>query len=148
MNPLPGHLVEPLERLLRDSPHLWRGEAIARVDVRATGYAALDARLPGGGWPIGALVEIASACDGLGELSLTLPALRSWCQDGRSVAFVHPPYTPYAPALARYGLLARIGEENLFGNIDDALNAARQMVGVTPQPKPAQAVPEVARERR
>jgi protein ImuA len=104
MSPLPNRLAEPLERLLRDSPHLWRGESIARVDVRATGYADLDARLPGGGWPIGALVEIAPACDGLGELSLTLPALRSWCREGRSVAFVHPPYTPYAPALVRYGL--------------------------------------------
>ena len=99
MNPLPSRSAEPLERLLRDSPHLWRGESLARIDTRATCYAALDAHLPGGGWPIGALVEIAPACDGLGELSLTLPALRSWCREGRSVAFVHPPYTPYAPAL-------------------------------------------------
>jgi hypothetical protein len=89
---------------LRDSPRLWRGETRARIDVRATGYSTLDAHLPGGGWPIGALVEISPACDGLGELSLTLPALRSWCREGRSVAFVRPPYTPYAPALARYGL--------------------------------------------
>jgi protein ImuA len=104
MNALRHRSAEPLERLLRDSPHLWRGETIARVEARATGYADLDARLPGGGWPIGALIEIAPACHGLGELSLTLPALRSWCREGRSVAFVHPPHTPYAPALVRYGL--------------------------------------------
>ncbi|MFL6605694.1 MAG: translesion DNA synthesis-associated protein ImuA [Steroidobacteraceae bacterium] len=99
-----GRLAEPLERLLRDSPHVWRGETTARVEVRPSGYAALDARLPGGGWPIGALIEIAPTCDGLGEISLALPALRSWCREGRNVAFVHPPYTPYAPALARHGL--------------------------------------------
>jgi hypothetical protein len=104
MNSPSSRLAEPLERLLRDSPHLWRGETLARIDARATGYPALDAHLPGSGWPIGALIEIAPACDGLGELSLTLPALRSWCREGRSIAFVHPPYTPYAPALARYGL--------------------------------------------
>jgi hypothetical protein len=99
-----NRLAEPLERLLRDSARVWRGETRARIDTRATGYSALDAHLPGGGWPIGALIEIAPACDGLGEISLTLPALRSWCREGRSVAFVRPPYTPYAPALARYGL--------------------------------------------
>src|ERR1700736_5749942 len=99
-----SRLASPLECLLRDSPHLWRGETMARIDVRTTGYPALDAHLPGNGWPIGALIEIAPTCDGLGELSLTLPALRSWCREGRSVAFVHPPYTPYAPALARCGL--------------------------------------------
>ena len=41
---------------------------------------------------------------GSGELTLTVPALKAWCQGGRSVAFVHPPHIPYAPALARCGL--------------------------------------------
>ncbi len=50
-------------------------------------------------------------------------------------------------ALARYGLLDKIGEENLFGNLDDALNRAREILGLESQPKPAGAVPEVARER-
>ena len=96
--------MTPLETLLRSSPHLWRGGEIARGDSRNTGYAGLDARLPGGGWPVGALIEIAPECDGLGELRLTLPALRAWCQEGRSIAFVQPPHIPYAPALARFGL--------------------------------------------
>ncbi len=77
---------------------------MARVPARATGFAALDACLPGGGWPVGALTEIVPACDGLGELSLVLPALRSLCEAGRAVALVNPPYTPYAPALAKAGL--------------------------------------------
>ena len=50
-------------------------------------------------------------------------------------------------AMTKYGLLDKIGEENMFGNVDDALNRARELIGVHPQPKPATAVAEVARER-
>lgn len=50
-------------------------------------------------------------------------------------------------ALAKYGLLDRVGEDNMFGNIDDALNRARQIEGYPPQPKPESAQPEVAREK-
>jgi hypothetical protein len=35
----------------------------------------------------------------------------------------------------------------MFGNIDDALDRARQIVGAQPKPHPPTAVPEVARER-
>src|ERR1700733_14624094 len=94
----------PLDALLRDSSQLWRGGEMARIEARPTGFAALDARLPGGGWPVGALTEIAPACAGVGELSLTLPVLRTLCREGRSVALVQPPYIPYAPALRRSGL--------------------------------------------
>jgi sulfate permease, SulP family len=50
-------------------------------------------------------------------------------------------------AMMRYGLVDRIGEENLFGNIDDALNRARELLHLPPQPRPQEALPEVARER-
>jgi SulP family sulfate permease len=49
-------------------------------------------------------------------------------------------------ALARYGLTDKIGEENLFESIDDALDAAREAVGAGPAPKPPGAKPEVARQ--
>ncbi|HSZ59329.1 MAG TPA: SulP family inorganic anion transporter, partial [Tepidisphaeraceae bacterium] len=49
-------------------------------------------------------------------------------------------------ALAKYGLTDRIGEENLFESIDDALDAARHLVGAGPAPKPDRAEPEVARQ--
>jgi SulP family sulfate permease len=49
-------------------------------------------------------------------------------------------------ALAKYGLTDRIGEENLFESIDDALDAARQIVGAGPAPKPDRSEPEVARQ--
>ena len=52
------------------------------------------------------------------------------------------------PLMALNGstVLAEIGEENLFGNIDDALNAARRVLGLPEQPPVAGALPTVARE--
>jgi len=49
-------------------------------------------------------------------------------------------------ALARSEMLAEIGEKNLFGNLDDALDRAREYLGLPPEPHPAEAVPTVARE--
>jgi SulP family sulfate permease len=50
-------------------------------------------------------------------------------------------------AMTRYGLLDKIGEENMFESIDDALDRAREIIGAAPQPHPDDAVPEVARSR-
>ncbi len=49
-------------------------------------------------------------------------------------------------ALVRSDMLEEIGEENLFGNIDDALNRARDHLGLSRLPRPASATPTVARE--
>jgi cell division inhibitor SulA/protein ImuA len=70
----------------------------------ATGYAELDAVLPGGGWPRAAITELMPAAAGIGELSLLLPALATLSASGRYFAWVTPPYVPYAPALQARGL--------------------------------------------
>jgi cell division inhibitor SulA len=85
---------------------LWRGQpggppAPAR---EPTGHAALDAALPAGGWPEAALVELLIPADGVGELALLLPTLARLTRAGRELAWVDPPYRPYAPALARAGV--------------------------------------------
>ena len=49
-------------------------------------------------------------------------------------------------AIGRSALLEEIGEDNLFGNLDDALNRARSHLGVPQAERPAFAVPTVARE--
>jgi len=49
-------------------------------------------------------------------------------------------------ALERSGLYDDITEENVHGNIDDALNRARQHLGLPPLAPPAGATPTVARE--
>jgi len=87
-------------------PGVWRQSTAAQHHVRAlpTGLAELDALLPGGGWPCGALSEILFAFDGVGELSLLMPALAQLTRSGKRVVFVAPPYIPYAPALAAQGL--------------------------------------------
>jgi sulfate permease, SulP family len=50
-------------------------------------------------------------------------------------------------ALTGSPALADIGAQNLFGNLDDALNRARRLVGVPEEPPPIGVEPTVARER-
>jgi SulP family sulfate permease len=50
-------------------------------------------------------------------------------------------------ALERSGLYAELGEENVQGNIDDALNRARDHLGLPLLPMPAFATATVAREK-
>ena len=89
-------------------PGLWRGDALARVELEslATGYAALDAQLPGGGWPLGALTEILSSQTGIGELRLFFPALArlTRADNASPIILLQPPYQPYAPAFAGAGI--------------------------------------------
>jgi protein ImuA len=85
-------------------PALWRGAQLARSrgHTMETGYAKFSAELPGGGWPLGALVEILIQQGGIGELRLLAPALASL--GTRTIAMVQPPYVPNAPGLAHIGL--------------------------------------------
>jgi len=86
-------------------PAIWRGgDCAPEPAALPTGYPALDAALPGGGWPQGTLTEMLLAREGIGELRLALPALGRLTRDGRAVVWVAPPYKPYAPALAASGL--------------------------------------------
>jgi len=49
-------------------------------------------------------------------------------------------------ALERSGMYDELGEENIHGNIDDALNRAREHLGLPDVPRPTFATPTVARE--
>jgi len=94
-----------IARLL-EHPAIWRGRSVARRDTVPTGYPALDARLPGGGWPQAALVEIMVPHLGGGELQLLLPVLAALSNQpvARWCVWIAPPLEPYAPALAARGL--------------------------------------------
>jgi SulP family sulfate permease len=50
-------------------------------------------------------------------------------------------------AMGRSGLLDEVGDDQIFGNIDDALNRARHELGLPAEPPPRSAVPTVERER-
>jgi SulP family sulfate permease len=49
-------------------------------------------------------------------------------------------------ALTGSPVLEEIGRENLFGNLDDALNQARRVLGVAEEPPPSDVTPTVERE--
>lgn len=90
-------------------PDVWRGDAlaVAPAPTLATGFAELDAELPGGGWPRGQLTELLHEQAGIGELSLLLPALAWLTRAGKTVMMIaarHSGGTPHAPAWAAAGL--------------------------------------------
>lgn len=70
----------------------------------ASGFARLDAQLPGAGWPVGALTELITREPGIGELRLLVPVLRQLTRNQRTVVLLAPPHIPYAPALASFGI--------------------------------------------
>lgn len=87
-------------------PGIWRRgvESATTVRTQPTGNARLDARLPGGGWPLGALTEILIEKDGIGEMELLLPMIAALTSARRRVAVIAPPYIPYPPALVAAGI--------------------------------------------
>ena len=97
--------AKQLEELLAH-PSVWRGRSRAAVETFPTGFAALDAGLPGGGWPRHGLVEILTPQPGVGELYLLLPALAALSRltPARWCTWVSPPHEPFAPALAAHGV--------------------------------------------
>ncbi|HMM76827.1 MAG TPA: translesion DNA synthesis-associated protein ImuA [Gammaproteobacteria bacterium] len=114
-----------LEDLMRRAC-LWRaGEACAEPGL-PTGFEALDAALPGGGWPFPGLVEILSAQPGSGGLRLLLPALARLSRESRWLIWVAPPYQPYAPALRAADLaLQRVMLVDLASETQDADGSVR-----------------------
>ena len=102
-------------------PALWKGwQQHEKRETFATGHTALDAALPSGGWPVGALTELMVAHEGVGEFTLLLPAMAALTQQQQWIALVAPPHTPYAPALVNAGVAL---ERLLVVNPDDQKNA-------------------------
>jgi hypothetical protein len=102
---MPATNDKQLQELLAH-PSVWRGRSRAVIPTLPTGFAALDAGLPGGGWPRHGLVEILTPQPGVGELYLLLPALAALSQlsPARWCTWVSPPHEPFAPALEAHGV--------------------------------------------
>ncbi len=98
----PGPLRAPAGAALpsRFGDIVWAGAqwATASQPTLPTGHPALDAELPGGGWPACGLTELLFDAPGSGEWRLLAPALRAQAA-ARPVVCVAPPLLPYAPAL-------------------------------------------------
>ena len=125
--------VARASRLAELHPSLWRASQIGGAAQRTTasGFEALDAQLPGGGWPHGTLTELLLAQAGVGELRLLAPALAALApgqadaapggqapgggsrsraagsDEGRCVMLFDPPAGLSAWALVQCGLSSR-----------------------------------------
>lgn len=118
--------VLALDALL-DARTVWRGPAppTPASDVSPTGHTDLDTRLPGGGWPAHALVEVLMPADGVGELALVLPTVARLTQAGERVVLIAPPHRVHAPGWAYAGVALR-QLQVVEASSKDALWAAEQ----------------------
>ena len=99
-------LLAPALALETLHPALWRAHQLGRTEVvaLASGFAELDAQLPGGGWPAGVLTELLLPHAGVGELRLLAPVLAGLQQQQRCVMWFDPPAAPCAWALSALGI--------------------------------------------
>lgn len=129
--PLPGRpgraALEDNAALQALQGRLWRGSSLSTAadPTLPSGFAALDAELPGGGWPLRAVTELLTPQPGVLEWRLLAPALRAWwaAQAGplpatptgrkgrttspaplRSLLLINPPHMPHLPGLLALGL--------------------------------------------
>ena len=116
-----------IEQLIQ-LPGVWRGGELEHAQQPAvpTGHAALDAELPGGGWPSGTLSEVLHDGVGIGEVTFLGGALARASEGNRLVAWINPPHLPYAPALAQAGIALERCLVVRPANREDALWAAEQ----------------------
>ena len=96
--------IVALDALLADR-RVWRGQPAGLPPAtQPTGFAALDALLPTGGWPDAALTELLLPADGIGELHLLLPTLARLTRAARDIVLIAPPYVPYPDGWRQAGV--------------------------------------------
>lgn len=90
-------------------PGVWRGDELGTPVSRTvtTGWTALDAELPGGGWPYHSLTEILAPQPSVLEWRLLGGALRQVVAAGGQVVAVGPPKQPHLPGLLHLGISQR-----------------------------------------
>ncbi len=94
--PLPAHIAESI----------WRGTELGGRNPTTvpTGYAALDAELPGGGWPTRSVTELLTAQATICEWRLLGPAIPKLTSERGRLYLVAPPKEPHVGGLAQLGL--------------------------------------------
>jgi hypothetical protein len=118
--------VVAIDALLHER-RVWKGQSTALPpSPQPTGFAALDAALPAGGWPEGAMTELLIPVDGIGELQLLWPTLARLSRSGERIVLVAPPYVPFAPAWRAAGIELRMLQVVEATSARDALWATEQ----------------------
>jgi protein ImuA len=87
-------------------PHVWLGRELAQAQERTlpSGHALLDAHLPGGGWPVGCLVEVLQQEPRQHVWQLVGAGLAAAMANREPAVLVHPPYQPFGPSLRAQGI--------------------------------------------
>src|SRR6195952_1000418 len=100
------HRARPPLRPEALHPALWLGHQLGRQadSTVSSGFAALDAQLPGRGWPRRGLTELLLPPPGVGEIRLLAASLVAVQQAGRLVMLFDPPAALSALALAQMGV--------------------------------------------
>ncbi|MBC7941311.1 MAG: translesion DNA synthesis-associated protein ImuA [Chitinophagaceae bacterium] len=85
---------------------IWRGTELGSpvAETLSSGFEALDAELPGAGWPCHSLTEILQVQASVAEWRLLAPAMRQVVAAGGHIVVVGPPRTPHLPGLRHVGL--------------------------------------------
>ncbi|HTH10819.1 MAG TPA: translesion DNA synthesis-associated protein ImuA [Acidovorax sp.] len=93
---LPPHVLEAV----------WRGTEVSdsRCRTVSSGFAALDAQLPGAGWPTHSLTELLLPQAALCEWRLLAPAVTGFLEGGGRIYLVAPPKEPCAAGLVQLGV--------------------------------------------
>ena len=85
---------------------VWRANELgqAKQSIVSSGWASLDAELPGGGWPRAAVTEVLATQPSVLEWRLLSPALRQVVAAGGQVVVIGPSRHPHLPGLLHEGL--------------------------------------------
>ncbi|MFN7693212.1 MAG: translesion DNA synthesis-associated protein ImuA [Burkholderiales bacterium] len=87
-------------------PGVWKADELSPASGRcqSSGFALLDADLPGGGWPTRALTELLLPQVGCVEWRLLAPGLAPCTQRGQRLLLIGPPHAPHPRGLAAWGI--------------------------------------------
>jgi protein ImuA len=89
-------------------PYVWRVDDLAlEEETLPTGHPSLNAQLPGGGWPVGSLIEILQPRSTQHVWQLLLPGLVGMLsRQAGPVVLIGAPLHPFVPSLKSQGLPA------------------------------------------
>ncbi|MBL7960197.1 sulfate permease [bacterium] len=77
-----------------------------------------------------------------------LDEVRARCQKNKVFMLISDIHTQPLIAAEQSGFMKKMGEDHFFGNLDDALNFGRQLMGLTPVDSTGEFEATVARERK